>query len=132
MEQCDLPQPRTIELQLAARIFANGEKCFGPGIAELLERIDSTASIRQAANEMGMAFSKSWAIINNCERALNIVLVERHAGGIAGGGSHVTEQGRQLTQGYRDMRLALQAQGDALARQLLDNLAISPAEGERQ
>ena len=39
------------------------DKVFGPGIAELLERVDRLHSLRQATMEMGMAYSKAWSII---------------------------------------------------------------------
>ncbi|HWQ58978.1 MAG TPA: ModE family transcriptional regulator, partial [Clostridia bacterium] len=51
---------------LTVRLF-RGEKCFGPGIAELLGRVDEAKSLRAAAQQMGMAYSKAWRIIKECE-----------------------------------------------------------------
>ena len=48
---------------ITARFFKR-EKCFGPGIAELLEGIEELKSLRAAAMRMGMAYSKAWRIIH--------------------------------------------------------------------
>ena len=47
---------------LSIRIFAE-EKCFGPGVAALLNRIHEHHSLRAAAMSMGMAYSKAWTIL---------------------------------------------------------------------
>ena len=46
-----------------------GEKCFGPGIAELLTRVQETGSLRAAAGEMDLAYSKAWRMVKNSEAA---------------------------------------------------------------
>ena len=37
--------------------FFTSEKCFGPGVAALLDGIREGGSLRAAAGEMGMAYS---------------------------------------------------------------------------
>ena len=54
---------------LSVRIFAE-EKCFGPGVAALLNRIHEHHSLRAAAMSMGMAYSKAWTIVKQAEREL--------------------------------------------------------------
>ncbi|MBS1574946.1 MAG: ModE family transcriptional regulator, partial [Bacteroidetes bacterium] len=44
-------------------IECNNNRFFGPGPLELLERIDATGSINQAAKEMKMSYKKAWEII---------------------------------------------------------------------
>ena len=39
------------------------DKVFGPGVAELLETIAATHSLRSAAMRMDMAYSKAWKVI---------------------------------------------------------------------
>lgn len=51
-----------------------GEKCFGPGIAELLTRVQETGSLRAAAGEMDLAYSKAWRMVKNSEAALGYKL----------------------------------------------------------
>lgn len=85
----------------AVRIRVGDIKVFGPGIAELLERIDRCESIRTAAMEMHIAYSKAWTMLRSCEEALGFPLIERKVGGSNGGGSSLTKEGRDLLQRYR-------------------------------
>ena len=54
---------------LSVRIFGGEAKCFGPGVAELLRRVEEHHSLRAAANSMCMAYSKAWTVIKNAENA---------------------------------------------------------------
>ena len=56
----------------SVRIRMDDVKVFGPGIAELLERIDRCESIRTATMEMKIAYSKAWTMLRSCEAALGI------------------------------------------------------------
>lgn len=85
----------------AVRIRRGDCKVFGPGIAELLERIDRCESIRTATQEMHIAYSKAWTMLRSCEQALGYPLIERKVGGSNGGGSVLTEQGRSILDRYR-------------------------------
>ena len=71
-------------LKLSPRLFWGGEKCFGPGIAELLEGVDREGSLRAAACGMGMAYSKAWTALRRCEETLKVPLLERKTGGRSG------------------------------------------------
>ena len=51
----------------SVRIRMDDVKVFGPGIAELLERIDRCESIRTATMEMKIAYSKAWTMLRSCE-----------------------------------------------------------------
>ncbi|MBQ3935343.1 MAG: LysR family transcriptional regulator [Clostridia bacterium] len=82
--------------------FFTAEKCFGPGVAALLEGIRKEGSLRAAAGEMGMAYSKAWTILKTAERELGFPLVESAAGGRTGGGSRLTEKGESLLSRYRE------------------------------
>ena len=44
------------------------ERFFGPGICELLEKIQQTGSIQAASKEMEMSYTKAWKILNRAER----------------------------------------------------------------
>ena len=47
-----------------------GERCFGPGVAALLEGVEEKRSLRAAAISMEMAYSKAWRILRRAEDAL--------------------------------------------------------------
>jgi molybdate transport system regulatory protein len=106
-------------VRLGVRLFTpEGEKCFGPGIAELLERIKRSGSLRKAAGEMGMAYSRAWQVVNDCEKALGFELIARSVGGRAGGGSRLTERGTQMLASFRNMEASLNEQAGAMAAEL--------------
>ena len=46
---------------LTVRLFC-GEKCFGPGMAQLLRKVQELHSLRAAAMSMNMAYSKAWTL----------------------------------------------------------------------
>lgn len=62
------------------RLFA-GEKCFGPGVAQLLRHVQEFHSLRSAAKAMNMAYSKAWTIVKSSERILGVQLLHTSGGG---------------------------------------------------
>lgn len=90
------------------------DKCFGPGIAELLERVQEQHSLRAAAQSMGMSYSKAWTRMRNCEAALERKLLSYTVGGKNGGGAELTEDAKELLAAYRGYCEVLQRQADEL------------------
>lgn len=80
------------------------EKFFGEGPARLLREIEATGSLRGAAISMGMAYTKALKLIRNAENALAFPLITRSAGGKDGGGSCLTEEGKEWLQRYEKYR----------------------------
>lgn len=72
-----------------------GRKSFGPGDLYLLEKIDETGSLNKACKEMGMSYSKAFKMIKEAEEILGESLTEVQVGGIAGGGSTLTEAAKK-------------------------------------
>ena len=62
-------------------------KCFGPGVAMLLRRVRKLHSLRSAAMDMDMAYSKAWTILREAERGLGFKLLHSTTGGRGGGGA---------------------------------------------
>lgn len=81
-----------------------GEKFFGEGPARLLCGVAETGSLRAAAMSMGMAYSKALKLIRNAENALGFELIHRSAGGKDGGGSVLTDEGKEWLRLYEDYR----------------------------
>jgi len=109
--------------RITIRLFADGvSKGFGPGIAELLERIGNTGSLRAACAEMGMSYSKGWTILRSCERSLGFQLLERKTGGEYGGGSIVTENGKNMLACYRILEKKLDEAGTELLQRQFGSL----------
>lgn len=79
----------------------DGRRVFGPGPVDLLERVGELGSLRAAAIEMGMAYTKATRIVRDAERAFGFPLTERTVGGSGGGGSSLTPAARDLIVRYR-------------------------------
>jgi molybdate transport system regulatory protein len=80
----------------------DGEAVFGDGIAELLEEIDKTHSMLEAAQNLKMSYRYALHRITLAEKRLDQLLVNRSRGGAKGGGSsEVTPYGKELTVRYR-------------------------------
>ena len=99
--------------RFTCRLF-NGDKAFGPGVAQLLHRVEELRSLRSAANSMEMAYSKAWTIIKNSEKALGFSLLASTTGGKNGGGASLTEEGAELLRKYDEFCAEMQAYGDKL------------------
>lgn len=98
---------------LSVRVFTD-QKCFGPGVAQLLRRVDELHSLRAAAISMSMAYSKAWTVIRNAEEGLGFKLLSSVAGGRHGGGAELTDEARRMIAAYEDYCKKLHAYGDAL------------------
>ncbi len=98
---------------LSARLFTD-RKCFGPGVAELLRRVDEHHSLRAAAQSMEMAYSKAWTITRNAEEGLGFRLLHSSTGGKGGGGAVLTDEARLFLDAYERYCERLRAYGDKL------------------
>ena len=95
----------------------NGIKFFGEGPCRLLRCVERTGSLRAAAMEMEMAYSKASKLLKQAEENLGFPLTTRSTGGKDGGGSMLTAEGRQLLRQYEDYRDACVQANLALYRQ---------------
>ena len=75
-------------------------KVFGEGPRELLNRVEKTNSLHEAAYQMGMAYSKAWKLIQAMEERLGFALLDKKVGGLSGGGSWVTPEGKEFLRRY--------------------------------
>ncbi len=104
------------------RLRYDGQKVFGPGIARLLEGIETHGSLRQSAAEMGMSYNKAWNIIKNSELQFEQPLIERKIGGVRGGGAVLTPFAQELLCRYRAFEQAAQRELDRLVEQYFEGM----------
>ena len=88
-----------LRVNLTIRLFSD-RKCFGPGVAVLLHRVDELHSLRAAALSMEMAYSKAWKIVRTAEEGLGFRLLDSTTGGKNGGGAVLTEDARRMLDAY--------------------------------
>ena len=94
-----------------------GMKFFGEGPCRLLRCVEKTGSLRAAAMEMEMAYSKASRLIKQAEENLGFSLTARSAGGRDGGGSVLTAEGKQWLEQYEAYRDACVRENQVLYRQ---------------
>lgn len=89
------------------RIMLDDEIAFGPGKADLLEAIRDTGSISAAGKRLGMSYRRAWLLVDAMNRCFRAPLVETAAGGVAGGGAHLTQSGEEVVDQYRALEAAV-------------------------
>ncbi len=82
---------------------------FGKGRIELLEKIADTGSISKAAKAMHMSYKAAWDAINEMNRLSDTPIVRRITGGKGGGGTALTEKGREYIEIYHRIEEAQEA-----------------------
>ncbi|MGA1276355.1 MAG: winged helix-turn-helix domain-containing protein [Gemmobacter sp.] len=92
--------------------FGGGDR-FGPGKAELLERIRDTGSIAAAGRGMGMSYKRAWSLVEGLNAMFRAPLVTSARGGAGGGGAMLTPMGAEVLARFRALEAA--ARGAAAA-----------------
>ena len=93
---------KELHLKLTVRLYTeDDQRCFGPGIATLLERVQKHKSLRAAAASMEMAYSKAWRIIRTAEEVFGCKMLSSTIGGQHGGGAVLTPEAERLLAAYR-------------------------------
>ena len=82
----------------------DGNKFFGEGPLRLLRCVEKTGSLRAAAIEMEMAYSKAIRLLKQAEVNLGFPLTQRSTGGKDGGGSVLTPEGKRWLRQYEAYR----------------------------
>lgn len=100
-------------IRITARVMARGERAFGPGKADLLERIAQEGSISKAAKAMDMSYSRAWQLVGAMNNAFRKPLVESSTGGKRGGGAVLTKTGEEILSLFRRMEERLAADAEA-------------------
>ena len=90
-------------------INQQGEKFFGRGPAELLERVDELGSLHRAAKQMYLSYSKAVKLIHTAEQGFGFPLLITEAGGKGGGGSLLTDDAKRVVAQFRAYDADVQA-----------------------
>jgi molybdate transport system regulatory protein len=91
------------QIRLRLRVLSGGNIALGPGKVELLEQIQLTGSITEAARHLDMSYMRAWTLIRMMNRCFKDPLVVSLRGGSAGGGAQLTETGRKALAIYQRM-----------------------------
>lgn len=97
---------------------------FGPGKAELLDRIQELGSIAKAGRAMGMSYKRAWSLVEELNASFRTPVVQSSRGGKDGGGATVSAEGLAALAAYRRLQVILQETGaqelDTIRRLLRD------------
>jgi molybdate transport system regulatory protein len=93
-----------VPVQLTPRINlwieSEGQVVLSKWRVRLLETIRDTGSISAAAEKMGIQYRLAWDRLEEMESGLGVRLVDRHAGGVHGGGAWLTEAGSEYIERF--------------------------------
>lgn len=94
-------EKKTAKARFRFRITVGELIAIGPGKIALLEAIEQTGSITAAAKSMDMSYRRAWMLLDALNGALKQPAVDSAKGGQHGGGSALTDVGRELLASYR-------------------------------
>ncbi len=86
----------------------DGRPILGEGRAELLELVDETGSLSEAAKEMGMSYRYAWGMVRKVTEAAGGPVVDSSRGGSRGGQTSLTPLGKEILSTFRRVEDALQ------------------------
>jgi len=93
--------------------FVNAERrVFGAGLARLLEGIERTGTLSEAAVAAKMSYRYAWGLVKGAEKRLGKQLVRPHLGGASGGRSELSAEGRALLDIYKRLNAEVAAFAD--------------------
>ncbi len=92
---------KTLELSGTVWLRKGDDVLLGSDRIALLEKIEDHGSIAKAARAAGISYMTAWGIVNAVNNLSERPLVRRMTGGKGGGGTALTEEGKELVRRYR-------------------------------
>jgi len=88
-------------MRVCSKIWLDNDgKAFGEGPYQLVKRVEKTNSLHEAAHQLNMSYSKAWKLVQQIEKRLGFAFLDRKVGGLSGGGSYVTNEGKEFLKRY--------------------------------
>ncbi len=94
------------------RVNFDHDEAVGPGKIALLEHIDASGSLSQAARELQMSYRRAWQLLESLNLAFRERVADTSKGGRGGGGATLTPFGRELIRTYRAFERDIQARAE--------------------
>ena len=80
----------------------------GPGKVELLESIERTGSLSQAARALGLSYRRAWLLLDDLNRSFTEPATTAKIGGNLRGGMTLTVIGKEIIRCYRSAARAIE------------------------
>jgi molybdate transport system regulatory protein len=100
-------RPLKIQPRVKLWLELDGERAFCPGVCRILEEVERTGSIKEAAAAIDRSYRFVWGKLKEIERAIDCSLVETRVGGSQEQRSVLTDTGRALVQEFTALRRRL-------------------------
>ena len=81
-----------------------GEYVFGHGLAQMLEAVRETGSIKEAAKSLGKSYRYVWGRIKQAEESIGESLVATQVGGMGPHRSELTPKAAELLEAFLALR----------------------------
>ena len=99
-----MPKKHLGELKGDLFLVDEGNRSFTVQQIQLLQAIEQCGSITKAAKSVGISYKTAWDRINMMNNLSDKPLVSRSAGGSGGGGTFLTEFGKELLRGFSELQ----------------------------
>jgi len=116
-----------MSLKVKVRIDFDEVHAVGPGKIALLERMCDTGSLSQAARELDISYRRAWQLLDSLNTSFNEPVIVTSVGGKGGGGSEITDLGRELIRAYRAFEQEMTQQAQHYFKPLRTQVAASVA-----
>ena len=93
-------------INLKVKLYLENEqgKFMGIGVLWLLQKVEACGSLRAAATEMEISYSKAFRMIENLESSVGVAVLERRKGGMQRSGAKLTPFGKTFIALYDDFQ----------------------------
>jgi molybdate transport system regulatory protein len=109
------------------RVDFNDRCSVGIGKISLLETIERSGSLSQAAREVGMSYRRAWLLVDSMNAEFDTAVISATVGGSGGGGARLTSFGRELIEAYRKVEGGLKALTAEHMSAIATHVAAGPA-----
>ena len=85
-------------INLKVKLYLENEqdKFMGIGVLWLLQKISECGSLRAAALQLGISYSKAFRMVENLEQSLGMAVLSRRKGGMQRSGASLTAFGQEF------------------------------------
>jgi molybdate transport system regulatory protein len=101
-------KPGALTLRGKLWVEISGTAALTEAGADLLEQIAACGSLSEAARRLRFSYRRAWMLIDAMNQNWPRPLVNTATGGKRGGGTRVTEYGRNILSSYRDLQVQLE------------------------
>jgi molybdate transport system regulatory protein len=79
----------------------------GDGKWRILKLIDEKGSLKAACDELNYTYRRTWGNLKKIEKFFGFPLLEKHRGGVEGGSTALTPEGKKLVKAFDDFHASV-------------------------